>query len=352
MTGRDDFPGAGYPHGDPPERPADLGAVQADDVLLDFLGSGGTPGDASDELTRVLAAWRREVHAEPIRELVDTTTALAVIRAACQPAPRRNPVFGSIAAAAAVLVIAFTGVGLVAKQAQPGDQLWGVTQLLYSDYARSVQTAAAVRTELNEANTALRENKPDKARASLRRVQQQLPVISDTEGRTDLTARHHELEQILKDPPEDGPATPPERAASPPSTPTSGRPETTSPTSSKSPMSAEPTTTSNSTAPPDTTTSAPTRKVPSHHNHPGPGYPGPRSTGIDYPDRGLPDGGSTGTGGSPDPSGSASAAGDTTGNGGTPPDRGSPASDHPSTSPHAGVPPGCDRTGPRPPYCP
>ena len=122
MTGRDDFPRAGYPHGDPHERPADLGAVQADDVLLDFLGSGATPGDASDDLARVLAAWRREVHAEPIRELVDTTTALAVIRAACQPAPRRNPVFGSIAAAAAVLVIAFTGVGLVAKQAQPGDQ--------------------------------------------------------------------------------------------------------------------------------------------------------------------------------------------------------------------------------------
>jgi hypothetical protein len=352
MTGRDDFPRAGYPNGDPHERPADLGAVQADDVLLDFLGSGGTPGDASDELTRVLAAWRREMHAEPIRELVDTTTALAVIRAACQPAPRRNPVFGSIAAAAAVLVIAFAGVGLVAKQAQPGDQLWGVTQVLYSDYARSVATAAAVRTELSEANTALRENKPEKARASLRRVQQQLPVISETEGRTDLTARHHELEQILKDPPEDGPATPPGRAASPSSTPTSGRPETTSPTSSKSPMSAEPTTTSNSTAPPDTTTSAPTRKVPSHHNYPGPGYPGPRSTGIDYPDSGLPDGGSAGTGGSPDPSGSGSSAGGTTGGGGIPPGRGSPASDHASTPHGAGVPPGCDRTGPRPPYCP
>ena len=79
------------------------------------------------------------------------------------------------------------------RRAQPGDHLWGMTQVLYSDYARSVETAAAVRTELNEANTALRESNPDKARASLQRVQQQLPVIGQTEGRTDLTARHRSL---------------------------------------------------------------------------------------------------------------------------------------------------------------
>jgi hypothetical protein len=134
-------------------------------------------------------------------------------------------VFGSIAAAAAVLMIALSAVGLVAKSAQPGDHLWGVTEVLYSDYARSVETAAAVRTELNEANTALRENKPDKARASLQRVQQQLPVIGETEGRTNLTARYRELEQIVKGPPQGGSAPPPGDAASPPSAPTNGRPE-------------------------------------------------------------------------------------------------------------------------------
>jgi hypothetical protein len=160
------------------------------------------------------------------------------------------------------------GMATAGRRAQPGDHLWGVTQVLYSDYARSVETAAAVRTELNEANTALRESNPDKARASLQRVQQQLPVIGQTEGRTDLTARHRKLEQILKAPPQDGSATPPGRAASAPSAPSSGRSETTtSPTSSKPPVSAEQTTTSNSTTPPDTTTSAPTPQVPPHHKH-------------------------------------------------------------------------------------
>ncbi|MBA2470689.1 MAG: hypothetical protein H0V41_00030 [Pseudonocardiales bacterium] len=176
--------------------PADLAAVQADDALLDMIGGAGySPGDDHDELTRVLAGWRQEMDAEPFSDLVDIDTALAAIRAGRRPVRRRNPVFGSIAAAAAVVVIAFSAVGLVAKSAQPGDRLWGVTQTLYGDYARSVETAAAVRTELNEARTALKQGDPERARASLQRVQKQLPAIGDTEGRTDLAARSQELEQ-------------------------------------------------------------------------------------------------------------------------------------------------------------
>lgn len=229
--------------------PADLAAVEADDALLDFLGSGGVPGDPSDELTRVLAAWRREVHAEPVGELVDTDTALAVIwSAARRPVRRRNPVYSSLAAAAAVLVIAFAGVGLVAKQAHPGDQLWSVTKVLYSNYARSVETANVVRDELNEARAALEEKDPGKARASLQRVQQQLPVIRVNEGQTDLIARHRELEQMLQGSPAKkvpaGPSPSPfprqllETTPSPPSSgPASGEP---SPTPGSSPTATPP----------------------------------------------------------------------------------------------------------------
>ena len=108
-----------------------------------------------------------------------------------------------------MLVIAFSSVGLVAKSAQPGDRLWGVTQVLYGDYARSVETAATVRTELNEARTALNHGDPERARASLQRVQNQLPAISESEGRNDLTASHRQLEQMLNGSPADGSATPP-----------------------------------------------------------------------------------------------------------------------------------------------
>lgn len=222
MSGRDDDPRAGHRNGNTSEIPVDLAAVQADDALLDMLGGAGhTPGDTDidvdGELASVLVAWRREVHVDSNRLLVDTDTALAVISAARRPARRRGPLFGPIAAAAAVLVIAFSTVGLVAKSAQPNDQLWGVTQVLYPEYARSVEAAAFVRTELNKADEALREGHPEQAKASLQRIQQQLPVIAEAEGRTDLTARHHELErELVADPSVQG---------SPPESPDAGSPE-------------------------------------------------------------------------------------------------------------------------------
>ncbi|HEY6425566.1 MAG TPA: anti-sigma-D factor RsdA [Pseudonocardiaceae bacterium] len=205
MSGRDDDEPVGYPIDDSRdgsemahESPADLAAVRADDALLNMLGGGGpTPSDIDGELASVLVAWRRDVYADSIKELVDTDTAMAAIRAGRRPTRHRNPLLGPVAAAAAVLVIAFSGVGLVAKSAQPGDHLWGLTQVLYSDYARSVEAAALVKTELDEANTALQEGKPMKAKASLDRAHQQLAVIAETEGRTDLTARHNELEKML-----------------------------------------------------------------------------------------------------------------------------------------------------------
>lgn len=86
---------------------------------------------------------------------------------------------------------------LAARSAQPGDQLWGVTQVLYSAYARSVEAAALVRTELDEAIAAMREGEALQARVLLERTQQHLPVIAEAEGRTDLTARHHQLEKML-----------------------------------------------------------------------------------------------------------------------------------------------------------
>ncbi|MGH3935621.1 MAG: anti-sigma-D factor RsdA [Pseudonocardiaceae bacterium] len=217
MSGRDYDPRGGHSNGDSTEMPADLAAVQADDALLDMLGnSSRTPDEIDGELARVLTAWRREVQADSNRLLVDTETALSVISAARRPVRRGSPIFGPIAAAAAVLVIAFSAVGLVAKSAQPGDSLWGVTQVLYSDYARSVEAAAVVRTELDEARTALRQGKTEQAKESLDRIQQQLPVIAEAEGHTDLTARHDELERELDaGPPVPDPASESPNAGSP-----------------------------------------------------------------------------------------------------------------------------------------
>ncbi|HYZ35513.1 MAG TPA: anti-sigma-D factor RsdA [Pseudonocardiaceae bacterium] len=371
MAGWDEHPQAGYPHGDPYEMPADLAALQADDALLDLIGSGGhIPSDTDDELTRMLSAWRREVHAEPVRQLVDTRTAMSVIRAAARrPARRRNPVYGSVAAAAAVLVIAFSGVGLVAKSAQPGDQLWGVTQVLYSDYARSVETAAAVRTELNEAKVALNQGHPEQARATLAHVQQQLPAVGESEGHTDLSALHRQLEQRLNEPsPGTAQPKPPESPAAGPLTPGSTEPDT---TKAGSPSSEPPSTSGSITMTPGPTTtpgrtdempadtpSSPNQFMPGRdYRHyrsgataPGSGSQNSSSTGAGQP--GFPGNDGTAKGG---PNG-ASAGVDSSAPG-TQPDGDDTAGKGPTTGNAGGPHPSngfstfCDHAVPKPRFC-
>lgn len=370
MSGWDEHPHAGYPNGDPHELPTDLGALQADDALLDLIGSGRhIPSDTDDELTRVLAAWRREVHVEPVNELVDTRTALAAIRAAARrPAQRRHPLYGTAAAAAAVLVIAFSGVGLVAKSAQPGDHLWGVTEVLYSDYARSVETAATVRTELNEAKVALNQGHPEQARAALAHVQQQLPAVGESEGFADLTARHHQLEQRLNEPPETGQVQPPGMVFGPSMSNGAAPDATKSSDPSQSPASAGATTTTPGATPdmPDGASTTTTKQF--MHGRDGYRYYGP---GADMPGSSGQFDGPPGTAG-PSTSGTPGAPGaDGTPNGGamtgapprvdssTPssaPDERNPAGPGPDMN-HAGGPRQggfaafCAHAVPRPRFC-
>ena len=59
--------------------PLDLAAVQADDELLDALGTDPTPTDQA--VSRALAAWRHDVEVEPLPALLDVDTALALVGA-------------------------------------------------------------------------------------------------------------------------------------------------------------------------------------------------------------------------------------------------------------------------------
>lgn len=188
----DDSPGTGR------EGPVDLAAVQADDALLDMLG--GVERDLTDAaLARVLVAWRRDVDAEPIGELVDTDTAVAAISATRTPPAARRPVLAVVSAVVASLVIAFSGLGLVAKSAQPGDRLWPVTQVLYGDYARSVEAARAAEADLRAADAALQRGDLEQARRHHDRARQLLPSIAPEQGRDQIAAAADRLDAVLRD---------------------------------------------------------------------------------------------------------------------------------------------------------
>jgi hypothetical protein len=119
--------------------PIDLVAVQTDDELINTLSAGFTvsgPGGfgggfgPDDRVAAVLAAWKAEVDAEPVPELVDLDTAVAAVRAA-RPRSARFRHLAPVAAAAALIVLVAGGVSVGSYSAQPEDALWPVTQVVF-----------------------------------------------------------------------------------------------------------------------------------------------------------------------------------------------------------------------------
>jgi hypothetical protein len=187
---------------------ADLSAVQADDALLDALG-GSDPaladGLGDHELNALLVAWRRDIDSEPLAELVDVDTAVRTVSTAAlaqrhSSSGRRRRLLVPIAVAAAVLAIAFTGTGLAARSAEPGDTLWGLAKVLYSDHTRSVEAAANAKLDLEKANLAIAGGNLDAARQALQDAQAALSQVSDEENRDQLMEQHRQLAAQLQNP--------------------------------------------------------------------------------------------------------------------------------------------------------
>ncbi|MEU6640936.1 anti-sigma-D factor RsdA [Saccharomonospora sp. NPDC046836] len=251
----------------------ELSALQADDALLDALG-GSDPrvadGLGDQELNTLLLAWRRDIDSEPMPELVDTPQAVTTIKTATLAQRSRNRgrkrrMLVPVAAAAAVLAIGFTGTALAARSAQPGDTLWALSKVLYADHARSVEAAASVRTELQEAQLALAQQRYDDARQALNQAQQGLSHVTAQDELAKLKARHTELMAQLNKPAPPPPtttttplptSTPPSTTTPPavhgpthtapkPNLPPSNPPQSHLPESSTSPTSEPPTTTTN-----------------------------------------------------------------------------------------------------------
>ncbi len=257
------------------EDPVDISAVQADDELLDALG-GMESEDSADEggtganLDALLVAWRRDVDSEPIGDLVDTDTAVAAIgEGTGSPRRRKRRHLVPIASAAAVLMIAFTGVGVAARDAMPGDALWGVTQVLYTDYARSAQAASTAEEQLEKANTAWDNGKHQRAEAALKRARAQMRAVESDQNLSDLRAAHRSLSAKFDRRTESSrnssapPTSSSENSASSPSLPPSPtRPPGNPPPSSSQTPSTTPSMPSTSSETPSsgsTTTSVPSR---------------------------------------------------------------------------------------------
>lgn len=183
-------PGAGD---DLVDGPVDLAAVRADDALLDAIAGGavtgglgrdedvfGYPGQDDDHLAAVLAAWKADIEADPMPELVSLDEAASAVEAGHQArdrrasrARRRMP----FAVAAAAVAVALAGLTVAVHSAQPGDAMFGLTKVFFSQQADNATKAQVARATIEQANQAIRHGDPATAQSLLQSAAGQIQAV-------------------------------------------------------------------------------------------------------------------------------------------------------------------------------
>ena len=228
---------------DPVDGPVDLAAVRSDDALIDAVhGRHADAVAAEDGLAAVLSAWRAEVDAVPMPELVTLYEAVAAVAAGAReqelPATARpiRPTRSNgvralrrlpFAVAAAASVVAVIGFSVAVHGAMPGQALWGVSKVVFTDRAASVEKAASAQSSIDGADAALGRNDYATARSLLAAAGEQIDGVRP-QDRDDLVSEQRRLQSSLT------PAVPPSPTTSLDTSSAHAGTSTTAPTTSPS----------------------------------------------------------------------------------------------------------------------
>ncbi|MEV6140258.1 anti-sigma-D factor RsdA [Nocardia sp. NPDC051990] len=285
----------------------DIAAVRKDDALIDAIASNGpVQTDSAEEfqLAALLADWRAELISPPlpaepnldeIVAAVNQEIGARQVRVGAQSG-RRLRLVSPILGTAAALALVIGGLSAFSYGAAPGDPLWRVKEVVFSEQAQSTVVQRAD-SDLATAKVALAQDNPAQAREKLEGAKANAELIDDPVKRdkriNELNALIAELNKVA---PEIGKSLAPSTAptTSNPAATDGSNPPTTTPggTGSTSVMvppvdttapTTEPNTpgksTSPTTQPPVTTPEQPTQ--PSHTNQGPPStVVGTRPTGV------------------------------------------------------------------------
>ncbi len=150
--------------------------VLADDLLLDSLARVPT----GCNLGGILAGWQRDVAVPAAAPPCVDVAARKLSRA------QAHPVRAAIGVAAAVATVLAGGAIVGSRLATPGDALWPVATVLWSDRVHSADASHEVRQALNEASTALNSGNAPSAVSALTRASGNLPMVQPLDGRDGL----------------------------------------------------------------------------------------------------------------------------------------------------------------------
>jgi hypothetical protein len=204
---------SGGSEGDLVDGPVDLAAVRADDALIDALAGGaGAAGDLDgygfggtddDRLAAILAAWRADIEADPMPELVTLDEAADAVAAGHESRDRlrsrgrRRMPFAIAAVAAAV---ACAGLTVAVHGAMPGDTLWGVSKVFFSERAQNVERVEEVRNRIEAANGALARGDVNQARNELAQANIAIPQVAPEQQAPLVKERDRVQTSIENDP--------------------------------------------------------------------------------------------------------------------------------------------------------
>ncbi|MFE1596147.1 anti-sigma-D factor RsdA [Nocardia sp. NPDC058705] len=232
--------------------PVDIAALRSDDALIDAIASDGpvrTDSPEEFQLASLLADWRADILAEPMPAGPDLDTVFAAVNQEIGARQVRvgassrgrlrlvRPIFG----AAAALSLVFGGITAFSYSAAPGDPLWRIKEVVFSEQAQSTVVQYADE-DLLAAQNLLTSGDPEQAKARLEQASTNAGQVDDPAKREDLIARWNLLrDQLLKVAPAIGaqlpPTTNPVKPTSPAPVPPTNNPGTTAPVAPTGPGS-------------------------------------------------------------------------------------------------------------------
>ncbi|MEV6771396.1 anti-sigma-D factor RsdA [Nocardia sp. NPDC051030] len=183
--------------------PVDIAAVRRDDALIEAIAGDGPVQTGTTEeyqLAALLANWRAEIVAEPMPAGPDLDSIVAAVNQEIGARQARVGARNSgrlrllrpIAGAAAGLALVIGGLTAFSYSAQPGDPLWRVKEVVFSEQAQTTVVQRAD-SDLVQAQNLIDQGKPEQAKALMESAANNAGQVNDTTKKDDLVDRWQQL---------------------------------------------------------------------------------------------------------------------------------------------------------------
>ncbi|MFD4366163.1 anti-sigma-D factor RsdA [Rhodococcus sp. NPDC058521] len=195
----------GNPRADLPgdDTPVDVAAVRRDDAFIEALAGDGhvaTETPEQYELALLLADWRSGIVSTPMPKGPQLDEVVAAIEKSNRTATTRSRMrlLRPIAGAAAAVAVVMGGATIFSYNAQPGDPLWNVKQVVFTQQADSTVAQIETTSQLEEAERLISSGDTDQARAMLETASARSGDVRDAGARGELEQWHARLATELE----------------------------------------------------------------------------------------------------------------------------------------------------------